>query len=543
MSNVRIDWETFLAYLSAYVAAFDNLAQRFEEIYRTDIERFYLKAIRSKGYSNCIMNDGSILRDYKTKRIFGVLLAADEDDTLRNTVEGILYRFDESFKNFVKEPTRKALRIAEYEKSYADNDKVQAALYFPVYLAINEHGTDADIGEFQFILQSISEDIDFHEKNGNSVIHQGIREMSVSYALSKVDDKAWKICKLLKDGHGLISAALPIESIMTNRDNEQEGGEMYRELFNYRESGSKGNADFNRMSIVFSAFSYIAQYLGFSPTSLLNGISLNKEEQLIIAKSLFFRVYHSRYIDSLQNIGWNVDLNEYFTAAAFYMLLKSIKQAKQYFEDNNNETMFSQIQYYREEKERQDDELNRLRKELQEEREKNDLLRQQLQSQGTGTATDTKPFMEEISALNRQVKELREELDTEREKTDELNRLREFVFSIQSEYIPESDETDLKDLIKGKKIAVIGGHINWRNKLKKKYPAIVTMDGHNATGDFISLSSADLVLLNTSNMSHTVYYKVIEMLRKGTARFDYIGRSTNQELYEKEIADIIKKYT
>ena len=151
--------------------------------------------------------------------------------------------------------------------------------------------------------------------------------------------------------------------------------------------------------------------------------------------------------------------------------------------------------------------------------------------------------MEEISALNRQVKELRGELDTEREKTDELNRLREFVFSIQSEYVPESDETDLKDLIKGKKIVVIGGHINWRNKLKKKYPAIVTMDGHNAASDFSPLSSADLVLLNTFNMSHKVYDKAIEMLRRGTAKFDYIGRSTNQELYEKEIADIIKKYT
>lgn len=544
MSEVRIDRETFLAYLSAYIAAFDSLALKFEEIYQTDVERFYLIAIRSKGYSHCIMNDGSILRDYKTKRIFGVLLAADEDDILRNKVEKILYRFDEPFKDFVKKPTMKAMQIlqSKYSSSYSDNDKTQAGVYIPVYLAINKHGTDADVGEFQSVLQWISENIKFHEKNGNDVIQQIIEEVPITYALSKVDEKAWKICKLLKDGHDLISAALPVETILTGRDNKWEGGEMFRELMKYKESGGKENVDFYRMSIMLSAFSFIAQYFGFSPTSLLKDINLNKEEQRVIAKVLFFRAYRSRYIDNLHEISWYVALNEYFTAATFYMLLKSIKQAKQYFEDNNNETIFSQIQYYREEKERQDEELERLRKELQEEREKNDLLRQQLQSQGAGATTDTKPFMEEISALNRQVKELREELETEREKTDELNRLREFVFSIQSEYVPESDETDLKDLTKGKKIVVIGGHINWRNKLKKKYPAIVTMDGHNAASDFGPLSSADLVLLNTFNMSHKVYYKVIEMLRKGTAKFDYIGRSTNQELYEKEIADIIKKY-
>lgn len=541
MSEVRIDRETFLVYLSVYVAAFDNLAQKFEEIYQTDVERFYLKAIRSKGYRHGILNDSSILHSYKEKRIYGVLLAADEDETLRNTVEDILYHFDKSFEKFVKEPVMKTLEKLkfEYRKSHSDNDKQHAALYFPVYLAINEHGTDADIGDFQSILQDISKNLDFHEENGDDTLQQIIREMPNPLTLIKMNHDAWRICKLLKNGQDLFRATLPLEHIMTDRDNELAGGTIYSELFRFRGKGNEEKLDFYHMSVALSSFVIIAQYFGFSPSIFLADINLSKEEQFVIVKSLVFWYYNSPYgNDSLP-----VSLKDYFIATAFYMLIKSIKQTKQYFEDNNNETIFSQIQYYREEKERQDDELNKLRKELQEEREKNDILRQQLRSQGTGTATDAKPFMEEISSLNRKVKELQMELDVEKEKTDELNRLREFVFSIKSEYIPESDETDLKGLIKDKKIIIIGGHILWRNKLKNKYPAIITMDGHNATSDFSPLSNADLVLLNTSNMSHTVYYKVIEILRKGTARFDYIGRSTNQELYEKEIADIIKKHS
>lgn len=545
MSNVKIDRETFLVYLSVYVSAFDNLAQKFEEIYQTDVERFYLKAIRSKGYRHEILNDSSILDNYKQKRIYGVLLAAEEDDTLRNNIEAILYRFDKSFEQFVKKPTMKAMQTLQLNyRKYSDNDATSAATYFPVYLAINKYGTDADIGEFQFVLNLISEVTDLREMNRNNSFQKAIREMPNPFTIVEIDDKAWKICRRLKDGHDLFRAVLPLEHILTDSDNQYEGGEIYSELLRYMERGDKEKKDFHQMSIMLSSFANIAQYFGFSPTAFLRGINLNKEEQQMIAKTLAFPFYNSiLYRENTGKIFCSIALTEYFVATAFFVLLKSIKQTKQYFEDNNNETIFSQIQYYREEKERQDDELKKLRKELQEEREKSDLLRKQIQTQGVGATTDTKPFMEEISVLNRKLKELQEELGAEREKTDELNRLREFVFSIKSEYIPESDETDLKGLIKDKKIVIIGGHILWRNKLKDKYPSIITMDGHNATSDFSSLSNADLVLLNTSNMSHTVYYKVIEILRGGTTKFDYIGRSTNQELYEKEMADIIKKHS
>jgi len=43
-------------------------------------------------------------------------------------------------------------------------------------------------------------------------------------------------------------------------------------------------------------------------------------------------------------------------------------------------------------------------------------------------------------------------------------------------------------------------------------------------------------------MSHAMYYKVMSILRANNIPFDYLGRAINQELCEKEMADILSKH-
>jgi len=50
-----------------------------------------------------------------------------------------------------------------------------------------------------------------------------------------------------------------------------------------------------------------------------------------------------------------------------------------------------------------------------------------------------------------------------------------------------------------------------------------------------------MVLLNTSNMSHGLYYKVIDILRKNRIPFDYIGKYSNTDLLEYEIVEVLQK--
>jgi len=172
-------------------------------------------------------------------------------------------------------------------------------------------------------------------------------------------------------------------------------------------------------------------------------------------------------------------------------------------------------------------------------------LKTQIESLSTELSKDTKeamrPLMNEISLLRAQIAELEKELAAEREKVDELNRLREFAFSIHSGSDIPDTKVSLEDLIAGKKIFIFGGHINWRNKMKAAYPTLNVLDGHQTSFDERMLLDADMVLFNTGNMSHTLYYKVMDVLRKNEIPFDYIGKYWNAELLEREMAEVLQK--
>lgn len=191
------------------------------------------------------------------------------------------------------------------------------------------------------------------------------------------------------------------------------------------------------------------------------------------------------------------------------------------------------------------EEINEQNELLQYQKQANDILRSQVERLSSELSKDTKeavrPLMDEIALLRGKVAELQKALELEKEKTTELNRLREFVFSIQNCNDIADSTVSLKDLIANKKIYIFGGHINWRNKMKANYPSLNILDGNITSFDEKMLLGADMVLLNTRNMSHTVYYKVIDVLRKNAIPFDYIGKSVNAELLEQEIIEVFQK--
>ncbi len=42
-------------------------------------------------------------------------------------------------------------------------------------------------------------------------------------------------------------------------------------------------------------------------------------------------------------------------------------------------------------------------------------------------------------------------------------------------------------------------------------------------------------------MPHKVYYKIIDYVREKKIKFNYLGRSVNQELLEAEMIDILRE--
>lgn len=253
----------------------------------------------------------------------------------------------------------------------------------------------------------------------------------------------------------------------------------------------------------------------------------------------------------VSGLGYKMDkpvltLNAYVAMSIIYILLQHIVDSKKVFFENNNETMYSTVAALQDRISEKNEEIERLKANSSTYEKRIDVLNNQIQILTNAQSRETKellqPYSEENILLKRKISELEAELKKEIEKNAELNTLRSFVFDIQREYYPEKNSKSLSELTNGKRIIVIGGHINWRNNLKNKYPAFQIFDGNIKTADLSSLQSADFVFLNVSNMSHALYYKAMNILRENDIPFDYLGRTVNQELYEKEMADILIKH-
>lgn len=107
---------------------------------------------------------------------------------------------------------------------------------------------------------------------------------------------------------------------------------------------------------------------------------------------------------------------------------------------------------------------------------------------------------------------------------DELIALRNFVYNLKDEGVPEENEISMmRDAISNKRIIIIGGHQNWHNKLKKLFPkwTLIYMDEFKAVTSNM-LENHDYVFFYSDYLSHKSYNKCVAMLRENNIPFGYL---------------------
>ncbi len=122
---------------------------------------------------------------------------------------------------------------------------------------------------------------------------------------------------------------------------------------------------------------------------------------------------------------------------------------------------------------------------------------------------------------------------------EELLALREFVYQCQreDEPVPAKEIEQMKTAVYNRKVVIIGGHINWLNKLRMQFPNwtyIPTEDYRVIDGKM--LEQKERVYFYTNHMSHITYHKFIAVVRERKIPFGYL-RSVNlekmvQQIYE-----------
>lgn len=139
-----------------------------------------------------------------------------------------------------------------------------------------------------------------------------------------------------------------------------------------------------------------------------------------------------------------------------------------------------------------------------------------------------KELLEEIERLKLENSRLKTEAKEGESLKQEVVKLRNYVFDLNN---LNTDEAELEhevniDLLNNKNIVILGGTLNWEQKMKEVLPnaTFVGNEQMNTSINFINKKS--IVFINTK-MKHAFYYKIKSVLDKVNPEYYYINNETN----------------
>lgn len=140
------------------------------------------------------------------------------------------------------------------------------------------------------------------------------------------------------------------------------------------------------------------------------------------------------------------------------------------------------------------------------------------------------------NAVRKEVEALLSKYQNDRE---ELIALREFVYHLEQE-TPEIETLSLdemKEAIATKKYVIVGGHVNWVNKLKAEFSGwTYILPSTFKTVDAGSLDNKDMIFFFTDHISHAAYGKFVGIARERKIPFSYL-HGVNIEQIVRQIYD------
>ncbi len=119
-------------------------------------------------------------------------------------------------------------------------------------------------------------------------------------------------------------------------------------------------------------------------------------------------------------------------------------------------------------------------------------------------------------------KRLKDRLDYE---YTELVVLRDHVYNLTEEdnVSDEIPVEDMKIFLKELRIIIIGGHKNWRRKMKQEFPDWTYVDASvSGTLEASIVDNADYVYFFTDTISHSTYFKYMNVVKEHGVNFGYI---------------------
>ena len=150
---------------------------------------------------------------------------------------------------------------------------------------------------------------------------------------------------------------------------------------------------------------------------------------------------------------------------------------------------------------------------------------------------ECKHFRQQYEHIKVSLSDAQEAIAQNENYMEELITLRNYVYGLSQEAPPiaEDKQEDMKCEIAKKSVIIIGGHINWINKLKKEFPNWRYLDANiSRANDSKLVEGADMVYFFTDHLSHGTYGKFVKLVRENRIPFGYM-HSVNMESLVRQV--------
>jgi hypothetical protein len=489
-----------------------NFFFELKRIYDQDKFKYYKKAKESSLYGDLDIQKASLEREVNIKRILGIILCSEEDDALRLQLTKLIKNhFPEYYYPIKKNSTKDLYKSIKRIPETGDVILNKAIYRIPYYIIRLLYGFGLGSEIFQLLINAVENDFEYEEEwtpftkdtESDKDTLEGIAKYGALFS-------NFKSCKDV------------IDFFDANNNDKLDKSRFSRSSKEFQE------IIINTGPFIHNLFDLQHQNL----ERLTNTIPLDETELKEILSTIVY--FDKHYTENVINKDTLLFIY-YLFAIDISTFIKEFKLDKEFYRQNNQETQYLEMEHLI------DQNIN-FGKEIADAKQKILMLQStnnDWERKINKAKTDVEKFLhDQIKGQQSEIKRLRIELEAEKRKNEEVKVLREFVFSLESDETLEFPISNPVVIPKAKKIILVGGHENWRKKVKEKFPSLFILDGTNPNLDIATFKNADFILFHTAHMSHAVYYKVIDTVLKNNIKFDFVN-GLNLDVFEAKLRSIL----
>lgn len=304
----------------------------------------------------------------------------------------------------------------------------------------------------------------------------------------------------------------------------QRASEAYAKQ--YPEMDTYQNRDFvfkNTNIKYIGAFSILIRMQGMNAEEFTNSFDLTKE---VIEKTALM------WILAQKNNRLTAQDKDMFIIATLFTqaIVSEYGKTKEEYLSSVKDTLFGEMQMAQEKQEENQMEIQRLEEQLKKERKKYELNIEMLQ--------------EENEQLKREVQRQEQARSKMENEQKELIALRELFFEMEQtedEYVDSSEASVMEkylETLRDYKLMVLGGRLDWQNKMKEKLPNCRFVAPDQLNIDLRFVDHLDAVFVQTSANKHAAYRRLMSVMNQNITPLHFLQDRTN---IEKSLEDMYRK--